>query len=131
MKRYFSVILLVILALTLSAALFSCGDTGERVPDGTYSGVAADFGEVYTFKGKKVRVVAYLFGEIAEQHDGAYTLTGDSITFRFPTDEDGIYSRTLTYAISEDGDSITIDGDVFRRVTVGETTADAGGNTEG
>ena len=122
MKRFFSLILLVILIATASIALFSCSK-GERVPDGTYvGGIAHDFGEEYTFTGRRVRVVSYMFGGIVVDYSGTYTLSGDEIIFRFPEDEDGLYSRTLKFALSEDGKSITIDGDVFWLVSSDDVT---------
>ena len=124
MKRYYSVVLLIALFLCLSLPLFSCSDNGARVPDGTYSGVVADCGEEYVFSGRRVRLISYIFGEIAVDFSGTYTLSGDEIAFRFSEDKDGIYSRTLRYSIAEDGRSITIDGDVFRLVGGDDATTD-------
>ncbi len=112
MKRTITIILSLIFIGTLSASLFSC-KKGERVPDGVYSGVVSDCGEVYTFQGRKVRLESYLLGSVAVDLSGTYKLSGDEITFHFPDDDLGVYSRTLKFSIAEDGGSITIDGDVF------------------
>lgn len=115
MKRFFILTMLIVLIVVSLTFLYSCAQ-GERVPDGIYSGIAGDCGEEYTFNGRRVRIVSYLLGNVAFDYSGTYTISGDEITFRFPDDEDGLYSRTLKFALSEDGKSITIDGDVFRLV---------------
>ena len=121
MKRFFSLTIFIVLIVVSLTVLYSCTQS-ERVPDGTYSGIAGDCGEKYIFDGKRVRMVSYLLGNVAFDYSGTYTLSGDEITFRFPEDEDGLYSRTLKFALSEDGKSITIDGDVFRLVSSDDAT---------
>lgn len=109
-KRICTVVSLLLVG-TLLISLASCAAGG--VPDGTYSCVAADTGEVYIFEGSKVRVTLYLLGNATEDYTGSYSVEGDSITFRFPQDKDGIYSGTFSYSIADDGESITIDGQPF------------------
>lgn len=112
MKRVLYFLFAFILVSSMAVSLFSCG-ARERVPDGTYSCIAGDTGEQYIFEGKSVRVLLYAMGNVWADYSGTYRLSGDEITFDFPEDTDGIYSRTYIYEISEDGSSITIGADVF------------------
>ena len=106
-------VLMAVIGLCL--ILLPACEASEIVPDGIYSCIEADTGERYIFSGDQVRVTLYLMGQVTENHVGTYFLKDGRITFHFPTDKDGIYSKTLAFSISEDGQSITIGKDVFKR----------------
>lgn len=105
----------LLLLLSLCLLTLPACEASEVVPDGIYSCIEADTGERYIFSGDQVRVTLYLMGQVTENHVGTYFLKDGQITFSFPTDKDGIYSKTLAFSIAEDGQSITIGKDVFRR----------------
>ena len=107
-------ILAGLLALVfLMSVLTACGNGG--VPDGIYSCIKSDTGEMYTFQGRKVRVTLFIMGNITENHEGKYKLKDGYITMEFPTDDYNTYSGTYSFSVAEDGSSITIAGDVFTR----------------
>lgn len=97
--------------LMLAVLLAACSRSGG-VPDGVYSCIEADTGEMYTFTGKHVRVTLFIMGNITEDHSGTYRVKDGTITMKFPTDADGIYAGSYSYSISEDGSTITI-GDMI------------------
>ena len=114
------VLCMVITALIL-ISLLSCTKNGG-VPDGIYSCVVADTGEVYTFSGTEVTVTLFIMGNVTEHHTGRYSVEEGIITMEFPTDPYGIYSGSFAFTLSEDGTTLTIGDDVFSLETVGETT---------
>ena len=107
-------ILSVICLILLSISAVSCTKSGG-VPDGMYSCIEADTGELYTFTGKKVSVTLFIMGNVTEHHIGTYSVSDGIITMDFPTDSYGIYSGTYSFSISEDGMLLTIGDDVFKR----------------
>ena len=92
----------------------SC-DRNGGIPDGTYSCIEADTGEMYIFSGKKVQVKLYIMGNVTEDHSGTYRVKDGKITMSFPSDRYDIYNGTFDYALSEDGKTLTISGEEFAR----------------
>ncbi len=107
--------------ILLLLSLLACTKNGG-IPDGIYSCIEADTGEMYTFSGTKVTVTLFIMGNVTEHHIGRYSVEDGMITMEFPTDPYGIYSGSFAFTLSEDGTTLTIGDDVFVLETVGETT---------
>ena len=111
------ILIFLVLGLLLILTV-SCSKSGG-VPDGVYSCIEADTGEMYTFSGRDVRVTLFIMGNITENHLGTYRLKDGTISFEFPTDDYGIYGGTFSFEAAEDGSYIVIDGVTFKKETVG------------
>ena len=99
----------VLLLLTVLQVLTGCG---MRL-DGTYSCMAADTGEAYTFDGNRVTVVLYVMGKTFVEYSGTYRIRENEITFAFPEDKEEIYNGTFAFSASADGSSIEIGETTF------------------
>lgn len=121
--RTLAAFLAAVLLLFSLSVLTGCG---KQVPDGAYSLIWADTGEIYTFSGREVRVTLFIMGNATENHVGTYRISGGEIIFDFPTDVDGIFSGTFPFSYAEDGSSVTISGVEYLREipTAGTTKAE-------
>ena len=99
----------VMILLCVLPLLTGCG---MRL-DGTYSCMAADTGEAYTFDGNRVTVVLYVMGKTLVEYSGTYRIRENKITFTFPEDKEDIYNGTFAFSISSDGSSIEIGETTF------------------
>ena len=120
--RTLAALLAAVLLLFSLSALTGCG---RQVPDGAYSLIWADTGEIYTFSGREVRVTLFIMGNATENHVGTYRISGGEITFDFPTDADGVFSGTFPFAYAEDGSSVTISGVEYVREVLPAVTTKA------
>lgn len=113
-------ILAGLILLAILAASFTACEKNGGVPDGIYSCIAADTGEMYTFSGRTVRVTLFIMGNITENHEGTYRLENGVITMDFPTDAYGLYSGSFSFSAAEDGSSITIGDATFKKEAASE-----------
>ena len=109
MNRTVKALAALFLLLLLLPLVSACAGDGPL--DGTYSCVAADTGEVYTFKGNKVNIRLYIMGAKAVDYDGTYKIKDGMIIFDFPKDTDNIYTGRQSVEILDDGEKLRI-GDV-------------------
>ena len=116
-----ALLLVGVLIIAFTFSFVSCRRNGG-VPDGAYSCIEADTGEMYTFSGREVRVTLFIMGNAVENHVGTYKVKDGMIEMEFPTDKDGIYTGTYSFSMAEDGSSITIADTEFTREGGKETT---------
>ena len=111
----------LLLLTAFLCGLISCNRNGG-IPDGAYSCIEADTGEMYTFCGKEVWATLFIMGNVTENHVGTYRAEDGKITMNFPTDSDKIYTGTFDYTLSEDGKTLVLAGIEFKKeVTSSET----------